>query len=147
MPFFAVLVNWGANLGVAAGQAPQSSLTQNWVHSRFFLQCIVLHIAIQMSSRTRRYVSVLPCLSCSRSLTPRLPPQPKDSIEQDFEGKVLQFIKDPSRNFEWAKTIDYSGGNVDFRTLQKETIITSGTPVVLKNVTDGWDKSMFTWQW
>ncbi len=68
------------------------------------------------------------------------PPQ----IGDDFEATVDAILSDPQSNFKHAPRIKFSELTEE---LFEQKVIQEGIPLVVEDVTKGWDRELFSWHW
>lgn len=66
------------------------------------------------------------------------------NIGDDFEATVDAILRDPQSNFKEAPRIKFSELTEE---LFEQKVIQEGIPLVVEDVTKGWDRELFSWTW
>jgi hypothetical protein len=66
------------------------------------------------------------------------------NIGDDFEATVDAIVRDPQSNFKEAPRIKFSELTEQ---LFEQKVIQEGIPLVVEDVTKGWDRELFSWNW
>eukprot|EP00029_Vermamoeba_vermiformis_P009268 TRINITY_DN456_c0_g1_i1.p1 TRINITY_DN456_c0_g1~~TRINITY_DN456_c0_g1_i1.p1 ORF type:complete len:1376 (+),score=450.52 TRINITY_DN456_c0_g1_i1:223-4350(+) len=66
------------------------------------------------------------------------------NIGDDFEAKVDAILNKPNSNFKYAPRIKYSELTEE---LFEQKVIKEGIPLVVEDVTKGWNRELFSWNW